>query len=716
MKKVSTGLLSGTLAVILSIGMTAGLPGIFNMRASAAAVATVQASTLNMRSGAGTGHSKVKVLPHGASVSVLEEVMGEDGKTWAKISYQGSEGYVQKSYLRAPVSYTRDEQFESQLAAEGFPESYKEGLRQIHAQYPNWVFRADHTGLGWEEVISNESVVGRNLVDTNRRSSWKSTADGAFDWAGNQWPGFDSSAWVAASEGIIRYYMDPRNFLDSAYVFQFLTQSYDAATQSAGGVEALAKGTFLEGQASSGTATSAEAPLTPDGAVPGGGSTQLVGPSGEPFAQGTATDQSQNGAAEQNTTETTVGNAAGPGAQSADSSSLIGIISAAPQRRIEDSELSGTASGAGERASAPELLDTLKVDSRAVVVRGSRKNAPESEDSNSVQQDSQRSDSGVNYIDIILRAAEQSGVNPYVLSSMIIQEQGSKGRSGLISGTNSSYPGIYNFFNVQAYSDGSMSATTRGLWWASQSGSYGRPWNSIERAIIGGAEYYGENFIKSGQDTFYLKKFNITAKNRYQHQYMTNVEGAASEGFKLGEAYNEDLKQNALVFRIPVYSGMPDTPSAAPEGDGSPNNKLSSLTAAGFSITPSFQMNQLSYDLIVDRSVSHVNLSAEAIDHRATIEGTGDIYLSDGTTTVTVRVTAENGEQRSYVLNISRQDGAQTGNNQAGESQSDASGGPGVGNTRLSGTASPDGEESAVGSAAPGEVSGSAALVAPSEN
>ena len=62
--------------------------------------------------------------------------------------------------------------------------------------------------------------------------------------------------------------MDPRNFLDSAYVFQFLTQSYDAATQSAGGVEALAKGTFLEGQASSGTATSAEAPLTPDGAVP----------------------------------------------------------------------------------------------------------------------------------------------------------------------------------------------------------------------------------------------------------------------------------------------------------------------------------------------------------------------------------------------------------------------------------------------------------------
>lgn len=54
-----------------------------------------------------------------------------------------------------------------------------------------------------------------------------------------------------------------------------------------------------------------------------------------------------------------------------------------------------------------------------------------------------------------------------------------------------------------------MSAITRGLWYASQSGSYGRPWNSIEKSIIGGATYYSENFLKNGQDTFYLKKFNV---------------------------------------------------------------------------------------------------------------------------------------------------------------------------------------------------------------
>ena len=83
-------------------------------------------------------------------------------------------------------------------------------------------------------------------------------------------------------------------------------------------------------------------------------------------------------------------------------------------------------------------------------------------------------------------------------------------------------------------------------------------------AIIGGAKYYGDNYLKSGQDTFYLKKFNVTEKGRYEHQYMTNVQAAAEEGRKLGEAYTEDLKQKKHTFRIPVYQDMPESAAAQP--------------------------------------------------------------------------------------------------------------------------------------------------------
>ena len=114
----------------------------------------------------------------------------------------------------------------------------------LHAEYPNWVFTAQHTNLDWNTVIENESVVGRNLVYTSSISSWKSIADGAYNWDTSTWPGFDSSSYVAASSDIIKYYMDPRNFLDDKYVFQFLTHSYDSSAQTAEGLKSIVQGTF----------------------------------------------------------------------------------------------------------------------------------------------------------------------------------------------------------------------------------------------------------------------------------------------------------------------------------------------------------------------------------------------------------------------------------------------------------------------------------------
>ena len=62
---------------------------------------------------------------------------------------------------------------------------------------------------------------------------------------------------------------------------------------------------------------------------------------------------------------------------------------------------------------------------------------------------------------------------------------------------------------------------------------------------------YGDNYVKAGQNTFYLKKFNVQGSSPYKHQYMTNVEGAAGEGAKLARAYTDEMKKQALVFKIP---------------------------------------------------------------------------------------------------------------------------------------------------------------------
>ena len=117
--------------------------------------------------------------------------------------------------------------------------------------------------------------------------------------------------------------------------------------------------------------------------------------------------------------------------------------------------------------------------------------------------------SGTTYADLIMSVAGSTGLNPYIIASTILQEQGSDGRGKSISGTYSGYAGYYNYFNIGAYASGGMDAVGRGLWYASQSGTYGRPWNTPEKSITGGAQYYATNYVKAGQDTLYLKKFNV---------------------------------------------------------------------------------------------------------------------------------------------------------------------------------------------------------------
>ena len=665
--------------------------------------ATVKATSLNIRKDAGTSYSAVARLSYGTSVTVTGEKTASDGVLWYQVRFVGSggavqTGYASSQYIKFPVTYTADSNFEAYLNAQGFPESYRQGLRELHAQYPNWVFIAQHTGVDWNSAIENESVITRNLVASSSVSSWKSTEAGAYNWDTSTWNGFDGASWVQASPDIIRYYMDPRNFLNEKYIFQFLLQSYNSSVHTASGLESMVKGTFLESKASGTVSTggSAGGTVTPGGTVSGGSqefgpgtslpSGGTLGSSGQTTEKGpgggnvtVAPETSKPGGSGQ--TPNVSFEAPGERGNSNPDVSLVGPqASISPKRTALLGEI-----GPG--------IDLEGPGSGGVISSGSQ--GPGSTSSGGSSNDTPSSGSR-SYVDIIMDAGIQSGVNPYVLAAMIIQEQGNAGTSPMISGRVSGYEGIYNFFNVEAYETSSMSKVAKGLSYAAQSGSYNRPWNSVERSIIGGSINYGDNYVKAGQDTFYLKKFNVQGSNMYKHQYMTNVQGAASEGAKMAEAYTDAVKQTALEFKIPVYNNMPEQACAKPSGDGSPNNKLASLGVGGFSITPVFSKDITTYDVIVNSSVSTVNIQASAISGSASISGTGNIALNGGTTEARVRVQAQNGNVQEYIIRIVRSGngpmpdaGLNGGGSQGtaspgpGEQQSSAlpageSGGPGV--------------------------------------
>ena len=163
------------------------------------------------------------------------------------------------------------------------------------------------------------------------------------------------------------------------------------------------------------------------------------------------------------------------------------------------------------------------------------------------------------YSEIIMQAAKETGVSPYYLASKIRGEIGST-PSGSVSGDFEGYEGYYNFYNIGAV-DGEGNIA-KGLYYASGSGSYMRPWNSPESAIIGGAMFIAENYVDSGQNTGYLQKFNVDPDSQYgafYNQYMTNVSGAVSQAYSTWSGYaQQGVLESPMVFSIPVFDGMSD--------------------------------------------------------------------------------------------------------------------------------------------------------------
>ncbi len=224
----------------------------------------------------------------------------------------------------------------------------------------------------------------------------------------------------------------------------------------------------------------------------------------------------------------------------------------------------------------------------------------------------------IKYSEAIMLAAKDSGMSAYFLASKIVQEVGSSTSSyaGGSSGKNAPYNGIYNYYNIGAYTgagdglrwaNGYMKAKIDTLMYQSASTTakqvvavpkntelnyiltsggfykvsakvngttykgfipvvnisvstdYGRPWDSPFKSIYYGAQYIYSSFSKN-QFTGYLQKFNVNpnSDNLYSHEYMANIRAAAAESQKTYKAYKASgVLENKIIFSIPVFKDMP---------------------------------------------------------------------------------------------------------------------------------------------------------------
>lgn len=166
------------------------------------------------------------------------------------------------------------------------------------------------------------------------------------------------------------------------------------------------------------------------------------------------------------------------------------------------------------------------------------------------------------YAQVIMDAAKEAGISPYHLASRIRQEQGpGKNASATATGKYSGYNGYYNFLNVNASGNGSSTIIKNALEYAKKQG-----WTDPEKSIKGGAKFLADGYIKWGQSTLYLQKFDVDDSDGdlYWHQYQQNVSAAKSESMDIMQTYKDINLEMPFNFVIPVFENMPSSKCPMP--------------------------------------------------------------------------------------------------------------------------------------------------------
>lgn len=350
---------------------------------------------------------------------------------------------------------------EDNLRAQGFSESYIEDLAALQKAHPNWKFVAFKTGIDFDDAVKGE-LAGTPTTETN-----------------------------------LRAYLDPRNWLNEKYIFQFESIKKSDAVQSVSSVNAILKNTWManskinyfDTQGISKTVT--EVNTYADAMIKASNYTNM---SANYIA---AKIRQENGGA---TYSATAVCGTRPPFQGIFNYFNIGAYTTA---------MDGLAWAAG----------FLKANKDTVLYDGTNATA-----------------------------------SPIVTVSngqrmTYVKEDGEYYRVTL-----------YNELGNGKYEDRETGYILKSDANTTYMGNYGRPWTDPNKAIYYGAKYIANGYL-TYQYTMYLQKFNVNAQsgNLYRHEYMTNVSGAASEGYHLYSGYsNAGLLNSAHTFYIPVFNNMPN--------------------------------------------------------------------------------------------------------------------------------------------------------------
>lgn len=550
------------------------------------AVNAVTTEDVNYRSGAGTQMKLQGCLPAGTNVKVLLKatpVAATNGgnSTWYMIKVDSKKYYACSTYFKLVdgsktepanpddpsgdvnpgegnrFSKMTNEEFEAYLVEQGFPESYRGKLMTLHEKHPNWIFKANITGLEWADVLTKENKNGVSLISSSMPVSYRATDSNSykngsakvykeantdnkiatvkngdtFTILDEKWKGTARWVHIKMSDGTKGYIKSSLTSLKHPKKYAATVNDDDVNLRKGAGTDNGVVCTTKKGDA---ITIVLKATDKNDNVW-----YKVKLDSGYAYIISDYVDfESETAAADLEKSTATAGIPKGEYIPKDGSSWFNAKKSVVAYYLDPRNFLNVDRIYMFENLSYDEDSQTKAVVSK--VLSGSK--LPEN---------------GFT-AEVFVNAGKTYNISPVFLASRARQETG--GGSSCING--SKYDGkiVYNPFNIGAYSSSNPQQLALKR-------AYEEGWFTQQKAVDGSAEILAESYINSKykQNTIYFQRFNTaTGDLSYvaTHQYMTNIMAPYSESLMVKNSYVAcGIDDDALTFIIPVYKSMPDSTS-----------------------------------------------------------------------------------------------------------------------------------------------------------
>lgn len=143
---------------------------------------------------------------------------------------------------------------------------------------------------------------------------------------------------------------------------------------------------------------------------------------------------------------------------------------------------------------------------------------------------------------------------------------------------------------------------------------------------------------------------NSTKSVTYTFTYRAQSSGTGTFNFYLTNIY--DASEGPMSVGGTQSATVKIITQQELEASYSKNNNLSSLSIDGYQLSPAFNKNTLEYNVEVPNNVTKVKINATKEDGKASIQGAGEHNVSEGKNKIEIKVIAQNGSVKTYVVNV----------------------------------------------------------------